>query len=49
MKKIKKIKLNVDYKEFKIDDIITFSEVKEEQKEAFELHNSGVGKIIEYA
>lgn len=47
MKKIFKLKLNVDYKEHKMNDVITFADVKDEQKEARELYNSGIGVIVE--
>jgi len=47
MKKIKKIKLNIDYNSYKINEIIIFSDEKIEQYEAFCIVNSGIGVIVE--
>lgn len=47
-KKITKVELNLDYKGRKLGTTITFSPSdREQQKEAFEIVNSGIGKIIE--
>jgi hypothetical protein len=45
--KIKKVKFNLSYKEYKINDIIVVSQEKDEQKFFFELINSGYCKLIE--
>lgn len=44
---IKKLKLNVDYQQYKIGEIIFFSIEKNEQREARDLYNSGIGTIVE--
>ena len=44
---IDKLLLNVDYKEFKINEVITFDETKESQREAVELLNSGIARNYE--
>lgn len=45
--KIKKVKFNLSYKEYKIGDIITVSQEKDEQNLFFDLINSGYCKLIE--
>jgi hypothetical protein len=47
MKIIKKVILNVDYKQRKKCEIITFSNNRIEQREAFQIINSGIGKVYE--
>lgn len=44
---INKIKLNVNYQQYTIGEIITFADSREEQVEAWELYNSGIGDIVE--
>lgn len=43
---IKEIKLNVDYKKWKMGKVLKISPIKEEQKEAFNLINSGIARKI---
>lgn len=44
---INKIKLNVNYQQYTIGEIITFADSQEEQREARDLYNSGIGNIVE--
>ena len=44
MKKIYKIKLDLDYRGKKMNDVITFADTKDQQKEALEIINSGIGQ-----
>jgi len=44
MKKIYKIKLDLDYRGKKMNDVITFADTKDQQKEALEIINSGIGR-----
>jgi len=48
-KQINQIILNVDYpeKNAKLGDVLTFAEDKTEQVEAFDIVNSGIGRILE--